>query len=111
MSNGAQLKTLTYRDLQSVPLPLLEQLFDHVPEIAFFVKDSSGKYVVINHSLAERHGLASKQAAIGKRPSDICGGDFGKIPAEQDSFVLRTGYPILEHLEMQWKCLVDQSGA
>ncbi len=94
-----------------MPLPLLEQLFDHVPEIAFFVKDSSGKYVVINHSLADRHGLASKQAAIGKRPSDICGGDFGKIPAEQDSFVLRTGYPILEHLEMQWKCLADQSGA
>ena len=86
-----------------MPLPLLEQLFDHVPEIAFFVKDADGKYLSINLSLAQRHGLSSKQEAIGKRPSEICGGDFGNIPAEQDRFVLRTGYPIIEHLEMQWE--------
>lgn len=89
--------------LSSVPLTVLEQLFDQVPDMAFFVKDSAGRYVAINHSLMARHGLASKHEALGKRPSDICNGDFGKIPSEQDQWVLRTGLPIMDHLEMQWE--------
>jgi PAS domain S-box-containing protein len=89
--------------LNSVPLSSLEQLFDQVPDIAFFVKDADGRYVAINQSLAARHGLASKQEAIGKRPSDICKGDFGKSPAEQDYRVLRSGAPMIDHLEMQWE--------
>lgn len=93
--------------LSSVPIAVLEQLFDQVPDIAFFIKDALGRYVVVNHSLLARHGLASSKDALGKRPSDICIGDFGKIPSEQDSFVLRTGMPIVDHLEMQWE-LVGQ---
>lgn len=89
--------------LLSIPVHSLEQLFDHVPDTAFFIKDSHGRYVVVNHSLAARHGLGSKQAALGKKPSEICSGDFGKIPSDQDSFVLRSGLPIVDHLEMQWE--------
>ena len=89
--------------LSSVPLTALEQLFDQVSDIAFFVKDAQGRYVTVNHSLTARHGLASKLDAVGKRPSDICSGDFGKIPSEQDNLVLRTGVPIMDHLEMQWQ--------
>jgi PAS domain S-box-containing protein len=91
------------RVLTSVSLTALEELFDQVPDIAFFVKDGQGRYVTVNHSLLARHGLASKQDALGKRPSDICSGDFGKIPAEQDELVLSSGMPIVDHLEMQWK--------
>jgi AraC-like DNA-binding protein len=39
---------------------------------------------------------------LGRLPIDVCPGDFGRIPSEQDSFVLRTGRPILERLEMHW---------
>jgi PAS domain S-box-containing protein len=91
------------RGLSSVSITALEQLFDQVPDIAFFVKDAQGRYVSVNHSLLARHGLASKQDALGKRPSDICSGDFGKIPSEQDELVLSSGMPIVDHLEMQWK--------
>lgn len=89
--------------LAAVPIESLEMLFDQVPDIAFFVKDDKGRYVAVNHSLTARHGLASKQEALGKRPSEICSGDFGKIPSEQDSLVLRSGMPIVDHLEMQWQ--------
>lgn len=89
--------------LTSVPLDALEVLFDQVPDVAFFVKDSDGKYVAVNYSLTARHGLASKQDVLGKRPSDICSGDFGKLPSEQDRAVLRSGIPIVDHLEMQWE--------
>ena len=86
----------------AVDARLLEQLFDHTPDTAFFIKDTAGRYVVVNDSLVERHGLRSKSQMLGRRPSDVCPGDFGRIPAEQDAAVLRTGRPIIERLELQW---------
>lgn len=81
---------------------LLEFLFDQAEDIAFFVKDADGRYVAVNESLIARHGLKRKADAIGKRPCDICPGDFGRIPTDQDEKVLRTGRPLLAHLELQW---------
>jgi AraC-like DNA-binding protein len=81
---------------------MLTSLFDLAPDIAFFVKDVAGTYVAVNESLLARHGLKHAGDAIGKRPRDICPGDFGRIPTEQDQRVLRTGKPIINHLELQW---------
>lgn len=85
-----------------VDMRLLEQLFDHMADTAFFIKDTAGRYVAVNDSLVERHGLRSKSQLLGQRPCDVCPGDFGRIPAEQDAFVLCTGRPIIERLELQW---------
>ena len=81
---------------------LLEELFDQAPEVAFFIKDAAGRYLAVNASLVERHGLRQKSQVLGKRPCDICPGDFGRIPSAQDAAVLRTGRPILDHLELHW---------
>ena len=86
----------------SVEMRLLEQLFDHTPDIAFFIKDAAGRYIVVNDSLVERHGLRRKSEMLGRRPREVCPGDFGRIPTEQDTTVLRTGRPIIERLELQW---------
>ena len=85
-----------------VEVTLLERLFDRSPDVAFFVKDAAGRYVAVNESLLERHGLKKKSQVIGKYPRDICPGDFGRIPTEQDEKVLRTGRPLVDHLELQW---------
>jgi PAS domain S-box-containing protein len=84
-------------------LTALEQLFDQVPDLAFFIKDSEGRYVATNHSLIARHGLTERAQVIGKKPSDICSGDFGRIPSEQDNLILGSGISIVDHLEMQWE--------
>lgn len=89
-------------DLQSVDLRTLQSLFDLAPDVAFFVKDLDGRYISVNQSLLSRHGLRQLSDAIGKRPVEICPGDFGRIPTEQDLRVLRTGKPLVEHLELQW---------
>lgn len=81
---------------------MLQSLFDLTPDVAFFVKDSEGRYVAVNESLLARHGLKQMSDAIGKRPQDICPGDLGRIPTEQDSRVLRTGRSIIDCLELQW---------
>lgn len=87
-----------------VDVRTLAALFDTAPDVAFFVKDATGRYITVNNSLVIRHGKDCKSDVIGKKPSDICQGEFGELPAEQDEEVLRTGQPILEHLEMQWSC-------
>ncbi len=81
---------------------VLAELFDHAPDLAFFVKDGQGRYVAVNESLVKRHGFRHKAQVLGRRPCDICPGDFGRLPAEQDAQVLRTGKPLLDHLEQQW---------
>jgi AraC-like DNA-binding protein len=40
---------------------------------------------------------------LGQRPRDVCPGDYGRIPTEQDQQVLRTGQPIVERLELFWR--------
>ncbi len=52
-------------------LVMIEQLFDHVPEIVFFVKDHYGRYVSVNHSLVERCGLREKRELLGRHVRDI----------------------------------------
>ncbi len=90
----------------AIPAPvdasLLEKLFDQAPDVAFFIKDTAGRYLAVNSSLVERHGLRHKSQVLGQRPCDICPGDFGRIPSAQDAAVLRTGRPILDHLELHW---------
>lgn len=88
--------------LSSIDVSVLENLFDQVPDLAFFVKDSAGRYSAVNASLVARHGLSDKSQVLGKRPRDICPGEFGDIPSRQDAVVLRTGRPIIDHMEMHW---------
>lgn len=82
---------------------VVEQLADLMHDTAFFIKDASGRYLVVNQSLVERHGLRNKLQMLGRRPCEVCPGDYGRIPTEQDEQVLRTGQPIVERLELFWR--------
>lgn len=83
-------------------LGLIEQLFDHVPETVFFLKDAAGRYLAVNQSLVERCGLKEKRQLIGRRVQDIFPGELAKRYAAQDAAVLRTGRPIIDRLELHW---------
>lgn len=92
------------KDLASakVPISLLEELFDHAPDVTFFVKDREGRYVAVNNSLVERCGLRAKTDVIGKRVRDVFPGDLGSKPFNQDAMVLKTGKPLFDYLELHW---------
>ena len=81
---------------------VLETLFDEASDVAFFIKDSEGRYLVVNRSLAERHGFSDRELLLGKTPDEVCPGPFGEVPSEQDARVLKSGRPMVNHLEMQW---------
>jgi PAS domain S-box-containing protein len=83
-------------------LAIFEQLFDHVPETAFFLKDSSGRYQAVNQSLVERCGLKEKSQLLGRHVREIFPKEFAELYAMQDQTVLRTGRPVIDHLELHW---------
>ncbi len=89
----------------SIPLDfeIIELLFDQMADVVFFRKDAEGRYVSVNTAFVERHGLKSKSQVLGKRPLDLCAGDLGIRPTQQDIQVLLTGCPLLNHLQMQWR--------
>jgi AraC-like DNA-binding protein len=94
---------LSERGVLLIDARMVEQVADLMHDTAFFIKDASGRYVVVNQSLVDRHGLRSKSQMIGRRPCEICPGDYGLIPTEQDTQVLRSGRPIIERLELFWR--------
>lgn len=102
-TKAADIEVRLPRSPQAVDVAVLEQMFDFIPDAAFFVKDREGRYLAVNKSLVERHGLQRKAQALGRRPSDICPGEFGRVPSQQDAEVLRLNRPLIEHLEMHWQ--------
>jgi PAS domain S-box-containing protein len=81
---------------------LVEQLFDHVPDVVFFLKDKLGTYLAVNRSLVERCGFSDKSQLLGRHVRQIFPKELGELYAAQDDAVLRTGRPILDRLELHW---------
>ena len=94
--------TVQPASLSSAGLDIIERLFDHVPDTAFFVKDIRGRYLAVNHSLVERCGLQEKRQLIGLHVRDIFPKELAEMYASQDQTVLSTGRPITDHLELHW---------
>lgn len=79
---------------------LLEQLFDHVHDLIFFIKDTSRRYLAVNESMVQRCGCRHKSELIGRRASEVYPRELGSAFVHQDEAILRTGKPILDRLEL-----------
>lgn len=81
--------------------PLInERLFDHVPDIAFFIKDHLGRYVAVNETLVKRCNFNTKEDLIGKTADEIFPAPLGTTFAEQDQKVLKSALSIHGQLEL-----------
>ena len=79
---------------------LAEKLFDCLPDIVFFIKDTQGRYLTVNETLVERCGLANKPALIGQTAVDVLGQTLGQRYVEQDLSVIKTGQALIQFLEL-----------
>ena len=85
-----------------LPVSLYAEIFEHVPDTAFFVKDTAGRYTAVNQSLAERVGFQRTEDLVGKTVREVYPIELATRFARQDEAVLRTGRPIIEKLELHW---------
>ncbi len=93
----------------------VEQLFDRIPDVVFFVKDLEGRYRVVNTTLLERCGAGTKTELIGRTASEVFPAPLGERYLEQDRRVVRSAAAITQKLELHlypnhlegW-CLTDK---
>lgn len=79
-----------------------EALFDCLPDLVFFIKNSRGEYVVVNQTLVERCGWREKRELIGRRADEVFPLPLGRSYRAQDEQVLRSGIPIRNQLELHF---------
>ena len=93
----------------------VEELFDRVPDVVFFIKDLDGRYRVVNQTLVTRCGGRSKSDLLGRTAHEVFPQPLGVRFFEQDLEVCRTGSAITLQLELHlyptrlegW-CLTDK---
>lgn len=74
-------------------------LFDLLPDVSFFVKDRSGRFMALNRRGCEYCGVVSEAQAIGKTDHDFFPRTRADEYREDDQKVMRTGTSILNRIE------------
>jgi AraC-like DNA-binding protein len=86
--------------IRAVDLPAMENLFDALADVAFFVKDRDGRYLSVNTTLVRRCGLRSKIELIGKTALEAHPQALAHTYMAQDRLVIERGAPLCKHLEL-----------
>jgi AraC-like DNA-binding protein len=81
------------------PFPAIE-LFDHIADIVFFIKDREARYVAVNQTLADRCNFADKQALIGRKAGQVFAPPLGDRFEAQDLKVIAEGLSIRGRMEL-----------
>jgi AraC-like DNA-binding protein len=76
------------------------ELFDHVADIVFFIKDREARYVAVNQTLADRCNFADKRALIGRKASHVFAPPLGERFEAQDLEVIAEGLSIRGRMEL-----------
>lgn len=79
---------------------LLQETFDWIPDVVFFVKDADGRYQIVNRTLAERCGIPHRESILGRTAKEIFPAPLGASYAAQDELVLQMGMEIRDKLEL-----------
>jgi AraC-like DNA-binding protein len=76
------------------------ELFDRLPDVVFFVKDTAGRYVAVNETLVQRLGLSGKADLVGRTTRDLFPVPLGERYLAQDLGVCRSGRELPDLLEL-----------
>jgi AraC-like DNA-binding protein len=76
------------------------ELLDRLPDVVFFVKDTTGRYVTVNQTLVQRLGLSGKGDLLGRTTRDLFPAPLGERYLAQDLGVCRSGRELPDLLEL-----------
>ena len=83
-------------------LSILAPIFDALPNVVFFIKNTRAEYVLVNQTLAKRCGLEHVEDVLGRPSRDVFNTRQGTEYTEQDYQVLKTGICIADKLELHF---------
>ncbi len=76
------------------------RLFDHLPDLAFFAKDSSFRLMCASRRFVERFGFAAEAEIVGRTDFDLFPTRLAENFRRDDEDVLTTGRPKLNIVEL-----------
>jgi len=77
----------------------LQQLFDLLPDVTFFMKDRQGRFIMRNRHGREYCQVLSELEFVGKTDHDFHPKDRADMYVKGDQEVMRTGVPIINAIE------------
>ena len=75
-------------------------LFSHLPDVYFFFKDSQSRMMGASQTILNRLGVASELDVIGTTDFDHFPHQLAKEFVRDDQFVMRTGQPLINRVEI-----------
>ncbi|MDA0281818.1 MAG: response regulator [Planctomycetota bacterium] len=78
---------------------LLTSLLEKIPDNIFF-KDRVGRYLRINHAMAQRLGLRSPEEAVGKSARDFFGEAYADQIHKDEQEIIQNGAPVVGEEEL-----------
>tara|TARA_R110002096_G_scaffold288244_2_gene481944 strand:+ start:5525 stop:6283 length:759 start_codon:yes stop_codon:yes gene_type:complete len=79
-----------------------QALFNHLPEVCFFAKDTDSRLIAADTSVVERLGLSDESELIGRPDIDFFPEEIARGYRADDLLVIRSGKPLIGRLEV-WK--------
>jgi len=73
-------------------------LFDHLPDVFLYVKDSSGRFMKTNRTFLIERGMAAEAEILGKTDLDIHPQYWGQRYRDEDQAVMRSGLPLVDQV-------------
>lgn len=89
-----------YPLLQHPLVVALFDLFEHLPDLNFFVKDEKGRFQYANQSLVERLGLPNREAIVGTTDFDRYPEEIANLLRQSDREALENKLPVVDRLEV-----------
>ncbi|MBN1673477.1 MAG: AraC family transcriptional regulator [Kiritimatiellae bacterium] len=92
------MKERFFADLSNVASVI--RLFEHLPDVHFFVKNANGVIVAANESFVKRMGARTEADLIGKTAFDICPIELAEAYESDDRDVMQTGRDLVDRVEL-----------
>lgn len=78
----------------------LKQMFDHLPGVFFFVKDTEGRMITANAAKLERLGFRNESDFAGKTDADFFPPDVALAFRKDDEEIILSGKGVVNRLEL-----------
>lgn len=78
----------------------MQLLFNHLPDVYYFVKDRQGRFMLANDTFVRQCGVEHEEQIIGKTDFDFFPMGRAENYVEDDRFVMETGESIIDRVEL-----------
>jgi PAS domain S-box-containing protein len=86
-------------DADSSKAKSLQQLFDLLPDVYFFAKDTEGRFIMANRLFAELCGAKEVKEVLGKTDWDFFPADRASLYVQDDRRVMGSHVPMINRIE------------